>query len=196
MPTERNGHAPAMSYLIPTVVEQTHRGERGWDIYSRLLKDRIIFLGTAIDDLRERTPGSAASSRPLATPPKKRATSSSVRRPSCRGVPRLRMPPSGRRHCAALLGTGLGAAWPATDPEDPDAERDSSSLARALLLGRRRMQASGAIATPRSPRSSRDQRSSFTASRVSWSCARRSQSSSTAPCPRRGFARIALTGTR
>ena len=40
-----------MSYLIPTVVEQTHRGERGWDIYSRLLKDRIIFLGTAIDDL-------------------------------------------------------------------------------------------------------------------------------------------------
>jgi len=48
---ERNGQAPAMSYLIPTVVEQTHRGERGWDIYSRLLKDRIIFLGTAIDDL-------------------------------------------------------------------------------------------------------------------------------------------------
>jgi ATP-dependent Clp protease protease subunit len=40
-----------MSYLIPTVVETTHRGERGWDIYSRLLKDRIVFLGTAIDDL-------------------------------------------------------------------------------------------------------------------------------------------------
>jgi len=36
--------------LIPTVIEQTHRGERGWDIFSRLLKDRIIFLGTAIDD--------------------------------------------------------------------------------------------------------------------------------------------------
>lgn len=36
--------------LIPTVVEQTHRGERGWDIFSRLLKDRIIFLGTAIND--------------------------------------------------------------------------------------------------------------------------------------------------
>ena len=51
MPMERNGQAPAMSYLIPTVVEQTHRGERGWDIYSRLLKDRVIFLGTAIDDL-------------------------------------------------------------------------------------------------------------------------------------------------
>jgi ATP-dependent Clp protease protease subunit len=32
------------------VVEQTHRGERGWDIYSRLLKDRIVFLGTAIND--------------------------------------------------------------------------------------------------------------------------------------------------
>ena len=41
---------PAMSYLIPTVIEQTHRGERGWDIFSRLLKDRIVFLGTAIDD--------------------------------------------------------------------------------------------------------------------------------------------------
>ena len=41
---------PEMSYLIPTVIEQTHRGERGWDIFSRLLKDRIVFLGTAIDD--------------------------------------------------------------------------------------------------------------------------------------------------
>jgi ATP-dependent Clp protease protease subunit len=36
--------------LVPTVVEQTHRGERGWDIFSRLLNDRIVFLGTAIDD--------------------------------------------------------------------------------------------------------------------------------------------------
>ena len=35
---------------IPTVIEQTHRGERGWDIYSRLLKDRIIFLSGEIDD--------------------------------------------------------------------------------------------------------------------------------------------------
>ncbi len=39
-----------MSYLVPTVVEQTPRGERAFDIYSRLLKDRIIFLGTPIDD--------------------------------------------------------------------------------------------------------------------------------------------------
>ena len=38
------------SYLIPTVVEQTSRGERAFDIYSRLLKERIIFLGTPIDD--------------------------------------------------------------------------------------------------------------------------------------------------
>lgn len=37
-------------YLIPMVVEQTGRGERAYDIYSRLLKDRIIFLGTPIDD--------------------------------------------------------------------------------------------------------------------------------------------------
>jgi len=36
--------------LVPTVIEQTHRGERGWDIFSRLLKDRVIFLGTEIDD--------------------------------------------------------------------------------------------------------------------------------------------------
>jgi len=36
--------------LIPYVIEQTGRGERGMDIYSRLLKDRIIFIGTAIDD--------------------------------------------------------------------------------------------------------------------------------------------------
>ena len=37
------------SYLVPTVIEQTNRGERAFDIYSRLLKDRIIFLGTPID---------------------------------------------------------------------------------------------------------------------------------------------------
>ena len=36
--------------LVPMVVEQTNRGERAYDIYSRLLKDRIIFLGSAIDD--------------------------------------------------------------------------------------------------------------------------------------------------
>ncbi len=36
--------------LIPTVVERTHRGERAWDIYSRLLEDRIIFLGSPIFD--------------------------------------------------------------------------------------------------------------------------------------------------
>lgn len=39
-----------MSGLVPMVVEQTNRGERAYDIYSRLLKDRIIFLGSAIDD--------------------------------------------------------------------------------------------------------------------------------------------------
>jgi len=38
------------NYLVPTVIEQTNRGERAFDIYSRLLKDRIIFLGTPIDD--------------------------------------------------------------------------------------------------------------------------------------------------
>lgn len=39
-----------MSYLIPMVVEQSGRGERSYDIYSRLLKDRIIFLGTEVTD--------------------------------------------------------------------------------------------------------------------------------------------------
>jgi ATP-dependent Clp protease protease subunit len=39
-----------MSFYVPYVIEQTGKGERSYDIYSRLLKDRIIFLGTAIDD--------------------------------------------------------------------------------------------------------------------------------------------------
>ncbi|MCX6146138.1 MAG: ATP-dependent Clp endopeptidase proteolytic subunit ClpP [Candidatus Kapabacteria bacterium] len=38
------------NYLVPIVIEQTSRGERSYDIYSRLLKERIIFLGTPIDD--------------------------------------------------------------------------------------------------------------------------------------------------
>ena len=38
------------NFLVPMVVEQTGRGERGYDIYSRLLVDRIIFLGTPVDD--------------------------------------------------------------------------------------------------------------------------------------------------
>ena len=40
----------ANNYLVPTVIEQTSRGERAYDIYSRLLKENIIFLGTPIDD--------------------------------------------------------------------------------------------------------------------------------------------------
>lgn len=39
-----------MSYLIPTVIEKTYQGERAYDLYSRLLKDRIIFLSGAIDE--------------------------------------------------------------------------------------------------------------------------------------------------
>ena len=41
---------PQNQYLIPTVIEKTNYGERSYDIYSRLLKDRIIFLGSTIDD--------------------------------------------------------------------------------------------------------------------------------------------------
>src|SRR5256885_9951172 len=40
----------SQSVLIPMVVEQTGRGERSYDIYSRLLKDRIVFIGTPLDD--------------------------------------------------------------------------------------------------------------------------------------------------
>jgi ATP-dependent Clp protease protease subunit len=40
----------AWNYIVPTVVEQTNRGERAYDLYSRLLKENIIFLGTPIDD--------------------------------------------------------------------------------------------------------------------------------------------------
>src|SRR6266496_3097306 len=43
-------YQPPRNFIIPTVIEQTHRGERGWDIFSRLLKDRIIFIGSAVDD--------------------------------------------------------------------------------------------------------------------------------------------------
>ncbi|MGZ3428143.1 MAG: ATP-dependent Clp endopeptidase proteolytic subunit ClpP, partial [Polyangia bacterium] len=46
----RNGALGMTDFIIPTVIEQTHRGERGWDIFSRLLKDRIVFLGTPVDD--------------------------------------------------------------------------------------------------------------------------------------------------
>ena len=46
-----DGIVPAYNYLVPTVVEQTSRGERAFDLYSRLLKERIIFLGTPIDDM-------------------------------------------------------------------------------------------------------------------------------------------------
>ncbi len=43
-------NTPHSQHLIPTVIEKTSYGERAYDIYSRLLKDRIIFLGSAIDD--------------------------------------------------------------------------------------------------------------------------------------------------
>ncbi len=46
----REGREGPRSVLVPMVIEQTGRGERSYDIYSRLLKDRIIFIGTAIDD--------------------------------------------------------------------------------------------------------------------------------------------------
>lgn len=43
--------SPRNQMLVPIVVEQTGRGERAYDIYSRLLKDRIVFIGTPIDDM-------------------------------------------------------------------------------------------------------------------------------------------------
>jgi ATP-dependent Clp protease protease subunit len=49
-PGSKDGAQGTSNFIIPTVIEQTHRGERGWDIFSRLLKDRIVFLGTQVDD--------------------------------------------------------------------------------------------------------------------------------------------------
>jgi ATP-dependent Clp protease protease subunit len=45
-----NEHFRTQNYLVPTVVESSSRGERAYDLYSRLLRERIIFLGTPIDD--------------------------------------------------------------------------------------------------------------------------------------------------
>ncbi|MFZ2323245.1 MAG: ATP-dependent Clp protease proteolytic subunit [Ignavibacteriaceae bacterium] len=45
-----NKHIEIYNQLVPYVIEQTGRGERGMDIYSRLLRERIVFIGTAIDD--------------------------------------------------------------------------------------------------------------------------------------------------
>src|SRR5438034_8803278 len=47
---KRTAMSEIQDYLVPVVVEQTNRGERSFDIYSRLLKERIVFLGTPIDD--------------------------------------------------------------------------------------------------------------------------------------------------
>ncbi len=49
-PISASSAPPRNTYLVPTVIEQDGRGERAFDIYSRLLKDRIIFIGTPIDD--------------------------------------------------------------------------------------------------------------------------------------------------
>jgi ATP-dependent Clp protease protease subunit len=48
--TMRDPHDTLMNYLVPMVVEQTNRGERSYDIYSRLLKERIIFLSGPVED--------------------------------------------------------------------------------------------------------------------------------------------------
>ena len=50
MSSKNNLALGGMSMLVPMVIEQTGRGERAYDIYSRLLKDRIVFIGEAIDD--------------------------------------------------------------------------------------------------------------------------------------------------
>ena len=50
MTTGYNKNVPETMQLVPMVVEQTSRGERAYDIYSRLLKDRIVFLGGQVDD--------------------------------------------------------------------------------------------------------------------------------------------------
>lgn len=51
MESDRKSLEPQSNFWVPTVIEQTPRGEREWSIFSRLLKDRIIFIGTPIDDI-------------------------------------------------------------------------------------------------------------------------------------------------
>src|SRR5271154_7368139 len=50
MSSLREDRYRASGYLVPTVVESSNRGERSYDLYSRLLRERIIFLGTPVDD--------------------------------------------------------------------------------------------------------------------------------------------------
>ncbi len=50
MPMSKNPYSPSSQILVPTVIEKTTYGERAYDIYSRLLKDRIIFLGDVIEE--------------------------------------------------------------------------------------------------------------------------------------------------
>lgn len=50
MQSKQSFSTPPMDYIIPYVIERSGRGERTYDIYSRLLEDRIVFIGTAIDD--------------------------------------------------------------------------------------------------------------------------------------------------
>jgi ATP-dependent Clp protease protease subunit len=49
-PDDRRIVAPQSTYIVPTIIERTSRGDVEWNVFSRLLKDRIVFLGTAIDD--------------------------------------------------------------------------------------------------------------------------------------------------
>ena len=50
MKMQNPGDMKAYNYLVPTVIESSNRGERAYDLYSRLLRERIIFLGTPVDD--------------------------------------------------------------------------------------------------------------------------------------------------
>ena len=61
------GRCPGIekAQLIPMVIEQTARGERAYDIYSRLLKNRIIFVGDAIDDELANSPNCSISSKKI-----------------------------------------------------------------------------------------------------------------------------------
>ncbi len=70
----------AGNYLVPTVVEQTNRGERGYDLYSRLLKENIIFLGTPIDDTIANLIVRPVAAPRVARTPTRTSTSTSTRR--------------------------------------------------------------------------------------------------------------------
>ena len=134
-PGKRN-KARTMSPLIPMVVEQTSRGERAFDIYSRLLNERIIFLGTprrtwsviSISSVRPTAPSAPPTARRAQRPPPSAREQSSISRPAparaaTKPTTTLRAPTTFRTRTAALARGGAGGPSRDLRPEGPNTRR-------------------------------------------------------------------------